>query len=289
MLGQGHALHSFDKPLDILLNDNVEEFKTNLKTTFFRIEMFRNIIRQVLQAFNETYKKELPGIPIPEISHKFFSDSAILKIPFIITKNESKNIPLSDLVLRFLYSLYGMTTIISTTILACFSVGFSVRGAIGFGICAELNHETNDIYGTGLADAYHYEYNYADYPRIVATSNLNNAIGYYCDFYNKHQNFFNKNQKKILKFIIDYFKKIFIQDYDGIIILSYFNVLKEQKMAEDIKEDIIQAYQFIEEQIKKFRNDIKIRSKYCKLKNYFLNHIKLIHDPEGKIIDVTLI
>ncbi len=273
ILGQKKELSKFDKPLNLLLHEQGNEaFIKNVESTFLKVKDFRDIIQTFLKGFKDEWEKIYKNNDNPpQIGVQFNSDSAILKIPFINSTSETGKTELSKLINQFMDSLNILIHVMSGTMLTFFSEGIFTRGAISFGVCAELNE--NDLYGAGVADAYEYEDRYANYPRIVITENLNRAIKYYCDIYRNNQDDFTDNQKQSLRNRISYFKEIFIPDCDGITILSYLDGLKNLENVK--KEAIIKSYQFIEEQIKKHKEHKNIKLRVCQFKcvNGIFQHI----------------
>ncbi len=291
ILGQSKTFSQLDLPLPLMLNEKYDIFKRVVKETFFKVKQFRTIIEDLIREFNakNLYKSD-SLVEISRIDIQFISDSAILKIPFIKNFEETERIPLASLIIIFLESLKDICNIVSGIMMFSFSQGIAIRGAIDFGVCAEMNEIKTDIYGAGVVNAYRNEAKVAKYPRIVIGEHLCKTIGFYCNIYNKQPELF-VNRDATLRNQIEHFRRYFSEDQDGIPMLSYLDFFTEDhEMFVEQKEIIIEAYKFIEEQLQiHIKNaDDKLSGRYKLVKAYFLERLDVSYNSQKEIVDIAL-
>lgn len=246
-----------------------EPTKNILRETYGTVYKLRKIFEDFLASFvNPTpldyaLKHSLGGDELDiwnqfghdRISSRFISDSIILTFPLV---------PSHDLIP--LKSVYGVLAVCAVSMLASLNYRFAIRGAIEIGPCV-FNKDTNEVYGTALSDACQYEKDVADWPRILIGPELMSFLHKCTQLPQDTVNQINVNTaKRCLKLIskgeddvysIDYLSPNFSEFYGS------SNIDKDKHIEG--------AVSFIKTQIESYGDKPAIRTKYEKLKAYFID------------------
>jgi hypothetical protein len=194
-----------------------------------------------------------------KIMIKYISDSVMMTFPLIITNG-----------LFPLKGIYNALVACSSSMIASLNYKFAIRGAIEIGPCI-FDFRSTEVYGSALNDAIRYE-KVADWPRIIIGPRLVGYLEYCTELL--QDSIANKINSATARQCLT----IIAKDDSGNYFLDY--------LASDFSElwDLCNAHQiiegallFIDEQIKKFQNDDKIRSKYNNLRDYFKLRIGMRH------------
>lgn len=262
IMGQSNKLSELKKHEWWNIDENTI---SSLQNTYGRVLKFRNIFNSFLTKF---CKQSVLDAVFQEISDpdelklwnqfsqeriltKGISDSLIMTLPLLL------NIGLAPL-----KSIYGVLGACGSSMLSSLNYQFTFRGAVEIGPCI-FDQKSNEVYGSALNDAVRYEKE-ADWPRIIVGPAL---IRYLKDCVKlptePMANRINiSTAQKCLALIA--------QDENGDYFVDYLgNGFDELQDLQNTKKIIETAYQYINSQAVRYRDDKKIGQKYIKMKEYF--------------------
>ncbi len=159
LLGQTERLLKYPLVPDIASPD--DDLKRWLKSTFGRVEGFRDSFRDYLAAAtkHEYTVAQLKGFRFHQIKIAPVSDSVVL---YTSLYDEPDIVPMHDV-----HELFGAC---GSLFLLFLSQGIPFRGGIDVGVGMEL--PDLGFYGSAIPKAYYLESHVAEYPRVVVGSDM---------------------------------------------------------------------------------------------------------------------
>lgn len=295
ILGQQKNLDNF-KFIKDLNKQNQKQFEEYTIATIGNVALLRNSFsKSFYEAKEQTQgrvgnifhftKEETKELDKYDIKFLTLSDSIVIYTPIF---KGNKICPYMPVLL--------ILNAICVTILALqrlqnelFPNGLFLRGGISYGsgtTCfPSLNFDTSkehlieeipSFYGYALSKAYLIESKEADYPRIVISEEFVTYINQQKEFHEREDT---SKYKKINIEHIDIIQKLIAKDSDGKYILDYLSDQAKLIIDENFDEIILKALENINFNIDKYKDKKKIRTKYTKLKKFFL-----ISDKQKKTI-----
>jgi hypothetical protein len=155
--------------------------------------------------------------------------------------------------------------------IGAFAAGMFFRAGLDVGIATHLE-ETNEIYGSALAKAYHLETEIAEYPRFVVGDGM-------LDFIETV-----KNQSperpfgRVAKFVASGCRRMIVQDTDGRQMLDFLGTeVKSTLEAISSAKLVSHGHHLVHDEYEKFRTSgqEKLASRYFRLLQYYLARKKV--------------
>jgi hypothetical protein len=253
------------KLVDLPVNEaEYESFFELLRNTYGVVDGYAEMFEAYLSQTNteppstvaEHYRQQYKRFVGPSIGQFLFSDSMLYYMSLNEQEGVVPTIRLHDL-LRAAASVFAWGL----------ADGNPARAGLDIGIAA--NFPRIGIYGPGLYNAYALEEKVAQYPRVVIGQTLHD----YLIQSSKEPGQTNEGilRRKFARKCLD----LIYEDYDGVTALDYAGK-GVRKMSPQFREVIINAGQFAERELHRFKNahDYKHSSRYWLLVNYLDNRIQ---------------
>ncbi len=244
------------------------EFIKAISDSYGFVKAFRDSFNEFLHAVSpktstessSDIEKSLYKMKIAKVQTHVISDTVILSAPLY---DEDIKCPSSGI-----FQILGS---VASTFLLSLAFKKACRGGIEIGPSIEMGQ--GDIYGYALLEAHRLESEVAEYPRIV----IGNELVQYLSLAKESvsSNFYDTFNRAMSAICID---ELISKDSDDQYVLDYLGegFKKYIGSEEATKENVLQAYEFVNKELYKFRKENKeaiLVDKYSRLKEYFEKNI----------------